>query len=140
MAEGAAPRTSAEDVPHGATMRPRYMARTMNTYPVSEPEMDQISSLNAQANVRYSAASLLLGLAASIWTNAVFVEKMTAAGQLAEQFVAPLLLFFSFCYFVGGVVAQWRRRGKWNQIKTGSVPVQSMAASTVMVSPQGDGD
>ena len=140
MADGTAPTASTEGVPHGATMRPRYMARTMNTYPVSEPEMHEISSLNAQAVVRFSVASLLFGLATSIWTGAIFVETMTAEGRIACVFVAPLLLFFSLGYLVGGVMAQRRRKGKWNQIKTDSVPVQSMAASTVMVSPQGDGD
>ena len=107
MADGAP--TIAGDVPSGATMRPRYMGRIMNTYPVSEPEMEIISSLNAQAVVRFSAASLLLGLAASIWTNAVFYTALTPAGEVAVHYIAPILFFFSAGFAVGGVIAQWRK-------------------------------
>ena len=119
----------------GATMRPQYMGRTMTTYPVSEPEMEQISSLNAQVTVRFSVATFLFGLAASIWTNAMFANELTAAGYLATYYVAPLLLLFSLGYAIGGVVA-WRKRGNaWEKIKTDAAPVNTLTeAGGLMVS------
>ena len=122
-------------VPAGATMRPKYMGRTMTTYPVSEPEMEQISSLSGQVTVRFSIASLLLGLAASIWTNAIFVTEMTPAGQLASLYAAPILLIFSLGYAVGGYLARRNRANAWEKIKSDAVPVQTvMEAGGLMVS------
>lgn len=123
------------DVPSGATMRPQYMGRTMTTYPVSEPEMDQISMLSAQVTVRFSVASFLLALAAGIWTNAVFATEMTAAGQLASYFVAPLLLLFSVGYAIGGFMARRSRTSAWGRIKSDSLPVTTMVeAGGLMIS------
>jgi hypothetical protein len=115
------------DVPSGATMRPQYMGRTMTTYPVSEPEMEQISSLSAQVTTRFSVATLLLGLGASIWINAVFATDLTPAGQLASQYVAPLLLLFSAGYAAGGIIARRNRASAWERIKSDALPVQTLA-------------
>lgn len=127
--------TNSDDFPSGATMRPQYMGRTMTTYPVSEPEMEQISSLSAQITTRFSVATLLLGLAASIWTNAMFVTALTPAGQLASQYVAPLLLLFSFGFAIGGIIARRNRTSTWARIKSEALPVQSiMEAGGLMIS------
>jgi peptidoglycan/LPS O-acetylase OafA/YrhL len=99
----------------------------MTTYPVSEPEMDQISSLSGQVTARFSAASLLVGLAASIWTNAVFVNEMTPTGQLATYYVAPLLLLFAFGYALAGYLARRKRASTWDKIKSGAEPVRTIA-------------
>jgi hypothetical protein len=111
----------------GATMQPRYMGRTMTTYPVSEPEMDQISSLSGQVTARFAVASLLVGLAASIWTNAVFVNEMTPTGQLATYYVAPLLLFFAAGYALSGYLARRKRASAWDKIKLDAQPVRTIA-------------
>jgi hypothetical protein len=121
------PPSFSDHVPSGATMRPQYMGRTMVTYPVSEPEMDQISSLSAQVTARFSVATLLLGLAASIWTNAVFVNEMTPAGQLASYYAAPILLLFAAGYAIGGYLARRKRSSAWEKIKTEALPVQTVA-------------
>lgn len=116
-------------------MRPQYMGRTMTTYPVSEPEMDQISSLSAQVTTRYAVASSLLALAAGIWTNAVFSSQLTAAGELATKFVAPLLLLFAIGYGVAGYRARQNRASAWERIKSEATPVQTIAeAGGLMVS------
>jgi hypothetical protein len=115
------------EVPAGATMRPRYMGRTMTTYPVSEPEMDQISSLSGQVTARFAAASLLIGLAASIWTNAVFVNEMTPTGQLATYYVASIFIFFAAAYALSGYLARRKRASTWEKIKSGAEPVQTIA-------------
>ncbi len=112
------------------------MGRIMNTYPVSEPEMDNISSLSAQVTVRFSFASLLLGLAASIWTNAVFYSELTPAGLLAARYVAPLLFAFAFLFAVGGGYSFWKRSNAWERIKQDSKPVEAVSAPAAMIVPQ----
>ena len=109
------------------------MGRTMNTYPVSEHEMENISSLSAQATVRFSVASLLLALAASIWINAIFYTQLTPAGELATHYVAPLLLLFSIGHAIGGFFAQRKRASAWEKIKSDSIPVQTLAPTTELV-------
>jgi hypothetical protein len=73
-------------------MQPRYMGRTMIMYPVSETELENISSLSGQVTFRFSLTTLFLGLAASIWTNAVFYTELTPAGVLAAHFVGPVAI------------------------------------------------
>src|SRR5436189_2869362 len=110
------------DVPSGAIMQPRYMGRVMNTYPVSEPEMNNISSLSAQVTVRFSLASLAFGLSASIWTNAAFYSELTPAGVLATKYVAPVVLAIAGLLVVGGIWSVVPRKNAWEQIKKESLP------------------
>jgi hypothetical protein len=108
-------------------MRPKYMGRTVLTFPVSESEMDQISSLSAQVTVRFAVASLLVGLGASIWTNAIFVNEMTPSGHLATYFAAPILLMFATGYAVGGLMALRKKNSTWEKIKFGAEPIETVA-------------
>jgi hypothetical protein len=130
MANGA-PTTG--DFPSGATMRPRYMGRTMNTYPVSEPEMEHISLLSAQATTCYSLASLLIGLASSIWINATFYKELTPEATVATKYVAPLMLVFAVLFVIGAGWAQYRRKSVWDKIKADSTPLQAVATTTELV-------
>jgi hypothetical protein len=125
--------TLSGEIPSGTTMRPRYMGRTMNTYPVSEPEMENISSLSAQVTIRFSLASLLFGLACSIWINAMFYETLTAEAKLASKFVAPGLLFFSVLFVIGGVISLFQRKSAWTKIKSESIPVQAVAPAPELI-------
>jgi hypothetical protein len=124
------------DVPSGATMQPRYMGRVMNTYPVGELEMNNISSLSAQATVRFSLASLAFGLGASIWTNAVFYTELTPAGVLATKYVAPAVLTIAALFAIGGIWSVVLRRNAWQQIKKESRPVETVSAPAELVAPQ----
>src|SRR5258708_586066 len=96
------PDISPDGVPQGATMRPVYMGRVVNTYPVSDFELERISSLNAQVTTRCSVASLLVGLAANFLTNAIFSTSLTPAGILATYYIAPLLLAGAVGYGAAG--------------------------------------
>jgi hypothetical protein len=115
-------------------MQPRYMGRIMNTYPVSESEMTNISSLSAQVAVRFSMASLLFGLGASIWINAVFYSELTPAGVLATKYVAPLTMAMAALSVIGGVWSIMLRKNAWEQIRKESLPVVSVPAD--LVAPQ----
>jgi hypothetical protein len=128
------PRMSPDGVPSGATMRPVYMGRVVNTYPVSDFELERISSLNDQVVTRFTTAGSLLALAAGIFTNAVFNDKLSDVAYLATIFVAPLLLLFSVGFGVGGIIARNKKTSAWDKIKTESLPVQSMAAATPLIS------
>ena len=114
------------DFPGGATMRPQYMGRTMTTYPVSEPEMDQISILSAQVTTRFTVASFLFALGAGIWTNAMFATDLTPEGRLASHYVAPLLLVFSIGFAIAGLWARRNRTSTWAKIKADATPVQTI--------------
>jgi hypothetical protein len=124
---------SVGDVPSGATMRPRYMGRIMNTYPVSEPEMEHVSSLSAQATIRFSMATFLLGLALSIWINATFYTDLTLEAKMATKYIAPFLLAFSVVFAIGGGWAQFRRRDAWTKIKAESNPIQAIVPADQLV-------
>jgi hypothetical protein len=120
------------DVPSGATMQPRYMGRTMIMYPVSETELENISSLSGQVTFRFSLTTLFLGLAASIWTNAVFYTELTPAGVLAAHFVGPVLLALATVCGFGGCYSIWKRKSAWDTIKRESLPVPVTALVEVV--------
>jgi hypothetical protein len=111
------------------------MGRIMNTYPVSEPEMEHISSLSSQATIRYSVASLLFGIGSSVWINATFYTELTPEARIATKYIAPLLLLFSLGFVFGGIWSQYRRRSAWSKIKAESNPVQAIAPAEQLVVP-----
>ena len=116
-------------------MRPIYMGRVVNTYPVSDFEMERISSLNAQVTTRCSVATLLLGLAANFLSNPIFSTSLTPAGVLATYYIAPLLLAGAGGYGIAAFIAWRNRASEWKKIKAESSPVQSMAASRPLIAP-----
>jgi hypothetical protein len=120
------------EVPSGAIMQPRYMGRVMNTYPVSESEMDHISSLSAQTTTRFSVATLLFGLGASIWVNATFYTEFTPEAKIATLYVAPFLVAASVGFILGGGWAQYKRRSAWERIKQTSNPVEAFATPLIV--------
>jgi hypothetical protein len=132
--DGQKPIISPEGVPTGATISPRYMGRVVNTYPLSESEMSIITTLNDQTTVRFTAASFLAGLAFSIWIAACFTDSLNPAGELLVKLVAPLLLFFSGCFAIGGLLAKRRKNSEWDRINKESIPVPAMAASAPLIS------
>jgi len=126
---------SSDDIPSGATMQPRYMGRTMITYPISESEMEQISSLSGQVTMRLSTASLFFGLAGSIWTNAIFVNEMTPLGHLATYYMAPFFLIFSGGHAIAAYLSHRKRTSAWDRIRQDASPMQTVAeARSLMVS------
>lgn len=124
-----APKPLRDESIAGATVRPRYMRRVVDTYPVSEAEMLVISALNDQITVRFATATFLSGLAFSILMGGVFADELNAVGALAVEFVAPLLLFAAAGFAIGGLVAQRQKRREWDRIKRESTPAQSRAAT-----------
>jgi hypothetical protein len=121
------------DFPSGATMQPRYMGRIMNTYPVSEPEMEHISLLNAQATTLYSIATFLLGVGISIWVNASFYTQLTPEATVATKYVAPFLILFAALCALGGCWSQYKRKGAWEKIKRESSPMSAVATANPVV-------
>jgi len=118
----------------GAMVRQRYMGRVMNTYPVSEPEMSTISMLNTQSTTAFSLASLVFGLAASVWINASFYASLTPAGDLACRYVAPGMVALSAVIGIYGIVLQRKRASEWRRIMSESFPMEAIAP--VIVSNQ----
>jgi hypothetical protein len=122
-------------VPAGATMQTQYMGRIMTTYPISEPELENIATLDTQVTIRFTVAGSLLSLAMGIWTNAIFAKELTAAGQLASEFVAPLLLVFALGYAIAGFMSRRNRRSAWQRIKGEAQPIRTLAeAGGLMIS------
>jgi hypothetical protein len=107
------------------------MGRIMNTYPVSEPEMEYISSLNAQATTRYAAATFFLGIALSIWINSTFYEQLTEQAIFATRYAAPFLLLLAGGFAIGGSMAQYQRGSVWDRIKSESSPLQAVSSPVV---------
>ncbi|HWE75789.1 MAG TPA: hypothetical protein VG328_21695 [Stellaceae bacterium] len=111
----------------GATVRPRYMRRVVDTYPISESEMLVLSAFNDQITVRFATATFLAGLAFSFFTGGVFADRLNAVGALAVEFVAPLLLLAAASFAVGGLIAQRQKRTEWERIRRESMPEPASA-------------
>lgn len=117
----------------GAAMRPKYMGRTVTTYPVSESEMEHISSLNDQVTTRFSLASFHAALAAGIWTNAAFAIEMSSLAHMATYFIAPFLLATAIGWAVGGFIARRKRSSAWQRIKSDAEPMQTFTQAAGLV-------
>jgi hypothetical protein len=109
----------------GSTMQPRYMRRIMNTYPVSEPEMELISGSNDRTAARFSIMGFLAGIAATIVITALFTPDLTPEGKVLYHYGAPLLGLFAIGFGIGGFVARWKSGSTWDKIKEDSVPVET---------------
>src|SRR5271163_470713 len=94
MSESALPTGVERTTPavEGASVQVQYAKRIMRMYAINENEVRNIASYNSQATVYFSLASFLLSATVSIYANAIFYTDLTAAGQLAEKYVAPILV------------------------------------------------
>jgi hypothetical protein len=133
--QGDAPKFT--DAMQGATLQPRYMGRVVNTYPMSESEMQTISSLNGEVTAGTAVCTLLIGLAGGIWTNAIFSDKPPPEAVIATRVVAPIMLGFALFYGYRALRALKKRKSEWDRIKGETIPVQSMAGATPMISGRG---
>jgi hypothetical protein len=120
------------DVPSGAIMQPRYMGRVMDTYPVSDSEMEVISSLSADTTTSYSFATFWLGLGASIWINATFYTEFTPEAKIAVKYIAPALMLAALYCAMRGFQMHRRRRSAWEKIKQSSNPVEAFATPIIV--------
>src|SRR5688572_17510109 len=87
------------EAPQGALVHTDYVARTMKAYAIYDVEVDAISRFGTLATVCFSASSFLLSLAAAIWVNAAFVEKLVPEAKILAYVVAPLLTAIA----IGGI-------------------------------------
>lgn len=101
----------------GATLNTRYMARTMDAWPLTEVEVKSLSTLSMQATVFFSVGSVTLGLPLGIWTNRLFATTLSPEANVACDILAPVLVFFAVVFFGLGIKAWWDRRTSWDDIK-----------------------
>jgi membrane protein DedA with SNARE-associated domain len=101
----------------GATVETVYVKRQIVAYAVFETEVASISSLNAQTTVFFSIASALVSFAAGIWANALFSEKLTAAGEVAAYIGAPLLVVIAVVFAGLGYHAFKTRKSQVEDIR-----------------------
>jgi hypothetical protein len=89
----------------------------MRMYAINESEVTTISSYNAQATAYFSLASFLLSASVSIFTNGIFYSNLTPAGQVAENYAAPILVVIAAFFAYLGVSAIRNRSSLWENIK-----------------------
>jgi hypothetical protein len=99
------------------------MWRILNTYPVTESEINRISSLSGQVTARFSIASMLIGLTAALWLNDMFFT----------HYLTLLLLLGALGCGVGGLIARRKRSSEWARIRSESKPVESIAATRPLI-------
>jgi hypothetical protein len=107
----------------GTAPGPVYMWRILNTYPVTESEVNRILSLSGQVTARFSIASMLVGLTVAFWLNDIFVA----------YYLTPLLSLGALGCGVGGLIARRRRSNEWARIRSESKPVESIAATRPLI-------
>lgn len=101
-------------------MQPEYMGRIMRCYPIHEAEIENLSTLNADATTYASVASVLLGFAFGILTNLIFTEKLTPVAKVASFIGAPVLVFLAAVFGWLWLSKRKRRASAWERIKSES--------------------
>jgi hypothetical protein len=120
MANGS-PRYPPKQNPIGTT-EPVYMWRVLNTYPVTDLELNKILSLSGQVTARFSIACMLIALPIGFWLKDLFYTELIA-----------LLLLGALGYGVGGLIARRNRSSEWARIMSESKPVESIAATKPLI-------
>lgn len=87
----------------GSKVDPVYTRRKMKMFLLNDGEVRTISILNMQATVFFTIASFFASAGLGIYTNAIFYEKLSPAGQVAWNIAAPSLLVLSVAFLVLGV-------------------------------------
>ena len=78
-------------------------------YGISDNELNTLGLYNVLVAAFFSAATLLGGLALSIWIEVGTQAETTTTGQVLEDWVAPILVVFAvFFALLAGIV--WRVR------------------------------
>ena len=101
----------------GSSVDPVYTRREMTFYVLTGNEGATISSLNASVSVYFSLSSFLIGIAFSIYINAIFYDKVNAAGTVAKSLVAPTIGLIGLAFLLLGIAGVRRRSTLWNDIK-----------------------
>jgi hypothetical protein len=101
----------------------------MTTYPVNDTEIGMIGMLEFQSTAYFSAATLFIGGAATIWISATFYETVPPAAKLLTLFGAPVCLVIGLIFVGLGVMAWVQKRGIWVKIKGESQPVSLRVAA-----------
>ncbi|MGO9991327.1 MAG: hypothetical protein ACLPTF_02285 [Steroidobacteraceae bacterium] len=109
--------TTTTEGQRGATITTVYVERQVKAFSVFETELDVLSSLNAQATVFFSVGSAFITYAVGIWTNSSFATQLTPEGKLANEFVAPGLVFISIVFYSLAIMAWWKRRRTLGDIR-----------------------
>jgi hypothetical protein len=108
-------------VPRGAFIETAYVERAVRAYAVYEHEVDSISRLNGLSSIFFSLSASLVSIAAGVWVNAAFVDKLGAEGRILCWVIAPALCLFSVIFSGLGYWAVRSRRTVWGDIKQQSV-------------------
>lgn len=104
----------------GSSVTPVYTKRNMRMFVINEGEYQTISAMNSQATASFSVSSFFASAGLGIYTNAVFAEKLTSAGEVAQVVAAPALLVMSIALLVLGILSLRSRRRIWDDIRTES--------------------
>ena len=104
-------------VASGSTVRSLYVEREVKVFAVQENEFNSLSNMSTFATLMYTLASVLFAYAISIWSNAVFYDKLTPAGIVATKFIAPGLVLLGLVFLVAAITATVKRSGLWRTIK-----------------------
>lgn len=109
----------------GVQVNNLYTQRRIKYYAITESEAVVLASENVNASVYFSLASFLVGIAISIWVNALFYTTVNASGELARSYVAPVLLLVGVVSLFMGIAARRRGSSLWSEIKTASEEAQN---------------
>jgi protein-S-isoprenylcysteine O-methyltransferase Ste14 len=113
----------------GSSVVPLYVERRMKVYAITESEFGSLSTLNAQTTMFSSIASLVLGIAVSIWVNALFYTEMPAPAYVAKVFVAPILVLIAVAFYYLAWHARKNRTSAWSVIQAESVARASVESA-----------
>lgn len=108
------------DSTRGATIYTAYTDRKVRAYPVFENEIKTFNLFNTLATIAIAIGSSFLSFAVGILTNAMFVEDVTAAGEIMSRVVAPVLGILAVVAFILSVWAAKSRGTTWDTIKNES--------------------
>jgi len=96
----------------GSDLNVLHTERDMTVYVLTEPELDRIGDLNANAAGYSAMAAFFGGLWVDLYKDASLAQNIPAATQTALNFVQPLIAILALASAIAAIVF-WIKRGRY---------------------------
>lgn len=101
----------------GGLIAPLYTERRMKCFNVTQGDLSSLSLANWLVTGCAAFSSFCFSQALAVYTNAAFVEKFTAAGEMLAYFAVPTFSILGIFGAVGAVCAYFWKASHWKIIE-----------------------
>ncbi len=96
----------------GSELNVLHTERDMTVYVLTEPELDRLGDLNAQAAFFSSMASFFAALWLDLYKDQALAQSVPEATKTALDFVQPLIVILALA-FAAAAMYFWIKRGRY---------------------------